>query len=45
MTQKDIRSRNAFQIASDNNFYSVLESPEIGTIVKKMWNGQIWLHG
>jgi hypothetical protein len=32
MTQKDIKSRNTFQIAADNNFYQILESPEIGTI-------------
>jgi hypothetical protein len=41
MTQKDIRSRNSFKIASDNGMYQILESPEIGTIVKKKWNGKI----
>lgn len=39
MEQKDINGRNSFQIASENNFFEVLENPEIGTIVKKLWNG------
>jgi hypothetical protein len=41
MTQKDIKQRSVFQIAAENNFYTVMESPEIGTIVKKMWNGKL----
>jgi len=41
MTQKDLKGRTVFQIASENNFYIVLQSPEIGTIVKKMWNGKL----
>jgi hypothetical protein len=41
MTQKDIKQRSGFQIAAENNFYYVMESPEIGTIVKKMWNGKL----
>ena len=41
MTQKDLRGRTVFQIASENSFYLVLQTPEIGTIVKKMWNGRL----
>ena len=41
MQQKDIKGRNSFEIASENNFFNVLESPELGTIVKKMWNGKL----
>lgn len=41
MTQKDLRGRTVFQIAAENSFYLVLQTPEIGTIVKKMWNGRL----
>jgi hypothetical protein len=41
MTQKDTRKRTALLIASENNFLEVLQNPEIGTIVGKMWNGRI----
>jgi len=41
MTQKDLSGRTVFQIASENSFYLVLQSPEIGTIVKKMWTGRL----
>lgn len=44
MQQKDIKGRNSFEIASDNDFFNVLESPELGTIVKKMWNGKLSAH-
>jgi hypothetical protein len=45
MTQKDSKSRTAFQIASDNSFLEVLQNPEIGTIIGKMWNGEISHNG
>lgn len=45
MTQKDSRDRSSLQIASENSFYLVLKTPEIGTIVKKMWNGNISNNG
>ncbi len=45
MTQKDSKNRTAFQIASDNNFLDVLQNPEIGTIIGKMWNGEISHNG
>ncbi len=45
MTQKDSKNRTAFQIASDNNFLEVLQNPEIGTIIGKMWNGEISYNG
>jgi len=45
MTQKDLRRRTAFQIAAENNFYQVLETPEIGVIVNKMWNGRLTSDG
>jgi len=41
MTQKDLRGRTALQIAAENFFYQVLETPEIGVIVNKMWNGRL----
>ena len=44
MQQKDIKGRNCFEIASENNYFEVLESPELGTIVKKMWNGKLSAH-
>ena len=40
MTQKDSRGRTSFQISSDHEFYRILESPEVGTIVNKMWEGK-----
>ena len=45
MKQKDTRKRSAFQIVSENSIYSLLETPEIGTIVKKMWNGDLSNNG
>ncbi len=45
MTQKDSRMRSSLQIASENSFYTVLKTPEIGTIVKKMWIGWISTNG
>ena len=45
MTQKDSRKRTVFQICSDNAFLEVLQCPEIGTIVGKMWNGKISYNG
>ena len=41
MTQKDTKDRTAFKIASDNSYYSLLEMPQIGTIIRKMWDGNI----
>ena len=41
MSQKDTRERSAFVIASENNIFCLLETPEIGTIVKKMWDGKL----
>ena len=41
MKQKDTRNRSAFQIASENSLYYLLETPEIGTIIKKMWDGKL----
>ena len=45
MKQKDTRKRSAFNIVSENALYSLLETPEVGTIVKKMWNGTISNNG
>lgn len=45
MKQKDSRGRSSLQIASENSFYRVLQTAEIGTIVKKMWNGFISNNG
>jgi len=45
MKQKDSRGRSSMQIASENSFYRVLQTAEIGTIVKKMWNGSISNNG
>ena len=39
MKEKDTKKRSAFQIASDTKQYCLLETPEVGTIVKKMWYG------
>ena len=41
MKQKDTKNRTAMEIASENNFLELLQNPEIGTIVGKMWNGKI----
>jgi hypothetical protein len=41
MTQKDTKGRSAYQICADYDLYSVLQTPEIGTIVQKMWNGKL----
>ena len=41
MKQKDTKDRTAFQIISELQLYTLLETPEIGTIVKKMWNGTL----
>ena len=41
MKQKDTRNRSAFQIASEKCFYSLLETAEIGIVVKKMWDGKL----
>jgi hypothetical protein len=45
MTQKDSRGRTGLQIASENSFYHVLETAEIGIIVNKMWNGKVSNNG
>ena len=39
--QKDSRGRAAYQIAAEIEAYAVLQSPEVGTIVNKMWVGKI----
>ena len=41
MKQKDTKDRTAFQIVSELQLYTLLETPEIGTIVKKMWSGTL----
>ena len=41
MTQKECKGRSAYQIAADNNYFEVLKSPELGTIVQKMLNGRL----
>ena len=41
MKQKDTLNRSAFQITSEYQYYSLLETPEIGTVVRKMWEGKI----
>ena len=41
MKQKDTKGRNSFQIACQNDILILFENPEIGTIVKKMWDGTI----
>ncbi len=45
MKQKDTKKRSAFQIASDTYQYCLLETPEVGTIVKKMWYGYLSNNG
>ena len=39
--QKDSKGRSAYQIAAEIEAYMVLESPEVGTIVNKMWVGKL----
>lgn len=41
MDQTSFSGRSAFIISARNNFFSVLSNPNIGTIVNKMWNGDI----
>ena len=41
MKQKDTRDRTVFQIVSEGNYYNLLETSEIGIIIKKMWNGNL----
>ena len=45
MKQKDTKGRNSFQIACQNDILILFENPEIGTIVKKMWDGTISNNG
>ena len=45
MKQKDTRERTVFQIVSDNHLYQLLETPEIGIVIKKMWNGVLNSNG
>ena len=40
MTQKDTKGRTSFHISSQYGFYRILESPEVGAIVHKMWEGR-----
>ena len=39
--QKDSRGRTAYLIAAETEAFTVLESPEVGTIVNKMWVGRL----
>lgn len=39
--QKDSKGRSGYQIAAETEAYMVLESPEVGTIVNKMWVGRL----
>ena len=45
MKQKDTKERTVFQIVSDNQLYQLLETPEIGTAIKKMWDGVLNSNG
>jgi len=45
MKQKDTRERTVFQIVSDNKIYELLESSEIGTVIKKMRDGVLNSNG
>ena len=45
MKQKDSKDRSVFQIISDNQLYQLLETPEIGLIIKKMWDGTLNSNG
>ena len=38
---QDYLGRNALTIASFNRFYEILEDPDIGSIVSKMWSGNV----
>ena len=39
--QKDSKGRSAYVIAAETEAFTVLESPEVGTIVNKMWVGKL----
>ena len=39
--QKDSRGRSAYLIAAETEAFTILESPEVGTIVNKMWVGRL----
>jgi len=39
MSQKDVKNRSIYKIAADNKIYTLLQSPEVGSIVKKNWEG------
>ena len=45
MKQKDTKGRSSFQIVSEYSIFSLLETPEIGTIVNKMWEGNLNSNG
>ena len=45
MKQKDTRERTVFQIVSDNRIYELLETAEIGTVIKKMRDGVLNANG
>ena len=45
MKQKDTRERTVFQIVSDNKIYELLETAEIGTVIKKMRDGVLNANG
>ena len=44
-TERDYLGRNALTIASSERFYAILENSLIGTIVKKLWEGDIQNNG
>lgn len=41
MEQRSVFGRTALHIIADNNYYKCLKNHNVGTIVGKMWNGQI----
>ena len=41
VTDVDYRGRNAITIASVFRFYEILEDPDIGNIVNKLWSGNV----
>ena len=45
MKQKDTRERTVFQIVSNNRIYELLETAEIGTVIKKMRDGVLNANG
>lgn len=45
MNQRSVYGRTAFQITSENDYYQCLNNPNIGTLVGKMWNGEISQNG